>query len=99
MEQKKKLNIELGEKESEGIYSNLVLLVHSPSEIIFDFARMMPGVPKTKLYARIIMTPQHAKMFLKNLEESIKNFENEFGKINIPDKPDTQIGFQKEEKG
>jgi hypothetical protein len=98
MEQKKqRLNIELGEKESEGIYSNLVLIAHSPSEMIFDFARMMPGVPKTKLYARIIMTPQHAKMFLKNLEESIKNFENEFGKINIVDKEDTQIGFQKKE--
>ena len=75
----------------------MVLIAHSPSEMIFDFARVMPGVPKTKLYARIIMTPQHAKMFLKNLEESIKKLENEFGKINIPDKPDTQIGFQKKE--
>jgi len=98
MEQKKqRIDIELGERESEGIYSNFVLIAHSPSEVIFDFARVMPGVPKTKLYARIIMTPQHAKMFFKNLEESIKKFENEFGKINIPDKEDIQIGFQKKE--
>ena len=34
----RQLNIELGEKESEGIYSNLALISHSPQEIILDFA-------------------------------------------------------------
>ncbi|RKY76201.1 DUF3467 domain-containing protein, partial [candidate division KSB1 bacterium] len=40
------LNIELGEKEAEGIYSNFVLITHSPAEIVIDFSRMVPGVPK-----------------------------------------------------
>ncbi len=35
MQQKpRQLNIELGEKESEGIYSNLALIVHSPQEAV-----------------------------------------------------------------
>ena len=68
------INVELGEKEAEGIYSNLVLISHSPAEFVLDFTRMVPGVPKTKVYARIIMTPQHAKSLSKALNENIEKF-------------------------
>lgn len=88
------INVQLGEKESEGIYSNLALIVYSPSEIIFDFARVMPGVPKARVYSRIVMTPQHAKMFLDALGENIKKYEDQFGAIKIHGKPDKSIGFQ-----
>ena len=93
MNQQKKLDIELGEKESEGIYSNLALIAHSPSEFIIDFARMLPGVKKAKVYSRIVMTPQHAKMLLNALEENIKKFEGQFGEIKIIGKSDAKIGF------
>ena len=36
-ETRQQINIELGENEAEGIYSNLVLITHSPAEFIFDF--------------------------------------------------------------
>jgi hypothetical protein len=88
------INIELGEKEAEGIYSNMALITHSPSEIIIDFARIMPGVQKGKVYSRIIMTPPHAKMLLRALEENIKKFEGQFGEIKIIGKePAKNIGF------
>jgi hypothetical protein len=91
-----RINVELGEKESEGIYSNLALISHSPSEFIIDFARVMPGVQKTKVYARIVMTPAHARMLLSALEENIKKFEGQFGPIKIFGKGDKEkgIGFQ-----
>ena len=88
------LNIEIGEKESEGIYSNLALIVHSPQEIIIDFARVMPGVQKSKVYARIIMTPAHAKMLHNALEENIKKFESQFGQIKLQGVEEKNIGFQ-----
>ena len=95
MQQKpRQLNIELGEKESEGIYSNLALIVHSPQEMIIDFARVMPGAQKTKVLARIIMTPAHAKMLHKALEENIKKYEGQFGQIKIKGEPGKSIGFQ-----
>jgi len=78
-----KINLELGEKEAEGIYSNFVLISHSPAEFVFDFTRMLPGVPKTKVYARIIMTPQHAKSLSKALTDNIEKFEKQFGEIKI----------------
>lgn len=91
-----RLNVELGEKESEGIYSNLALITHSPSEFIVDFARVMPGVQKTRVYARIVMTPAHARMLLSALEENIKKFEEQFGVIKIFGKEEKEkgIGFQ-----
>ena len=95
MQQKpRQLNIELGEKESEGIYSNLALIVHSPQEMIIDFARVMPGAQKTKVLARIIMTPAHAKMLHKALEENIKKYEGQFGQIKIQGEAGKSIGFQ-----
>lgn len=78
-----KINIELGDKEAEGIYSNFVLISHSPAEFVFDFTRMVPGVPKTKVYARIIMTPQHAKSLFMALKENIEKFEKEFGEVKV----------------
>ena len=88
------LNIELGEAEAEGIYSNMAMIVHSPQEFIIDFARITPGVRKTKVYARIIMTPAHAKMLQNALEENIKKFEAVHGVIKVPGKDDKNIGFQ-----
>ena len=43
---KEGLNIELSEEVSEGTYSNLAIINHSPSEFIVDFIQMMPGIPK-----------------------------------------------------
>jgi len=89
------INVELGEKESEGIYSNLAIITHSPAEFVIDFTRMLPGVPKTKVYARIIMTPQHAKSLLRALDENIKKFEGQFGEIIIfGDAKVKPLGFQ-----
>jgi len=89
-----RISVELGEKESEGIYSNLALITHSPSEFFIDFARVMPGVKKTKVYARIVMTPQNIKMLHHALEQNIEKFENRFDKIKIQGQPGAEIGFQ-----
>lgn len=91
------LNVELGEKEAEGIYSNLALITHSPAEFVIDFTRMVPGVPKARVYARVIMTPQHAKSLLNALKENIGKYETQFGEIKIFSEPSQQgraIGFQ-----
>ena len=79
--QSQQINIEVGEKEAEGIYSNLAIISHSPAEFIFDFTRLMPGIPKAKVHARIIMTPQHTKLLLNALGDNVRKFEQNFGEI------------------
>ncbi len=89
------INVELGEKEAEGIYSNLAMITHSPAEFVIDFTRMLPGVPKTRVYARIIMTPQHAKSLQKALSENIEKYEKQFGEIKIHgNQKNRAFGFQ-----
>ena len=89
------LQIELGEREAEGLYSNLVLIAHSPSEVILDFARALPGLPKAKVYARVILTPQHAKSLLVALEQNLKTYESQHGAIKVPgDTRGRELGFK-----
>ena len=43
------INIELDESIAQGLYSNLVIVNHSPTEFVLDFINVMPGAPKLKL--------------------------------------------------
>jgi len=91
------LNIELGDKEAEGIYANLAMITHSPTEIIIDFARVMPRTSKARVLSRIIMTPMHAKLLYKALTENLKKFEGQFGEIKVHGAPhgiSKPIGFE-----
>lgn len=79
--QNQSLNIELSEEIAEGVYSNLVMIAHSPEEFIFDFIRVMPGVPKARVKSRIIITPQHTKRLFHALKENIDRYEATYGPI------------------
>jgi len=92
--QGQQLSVELGEKEAEGIYSNLAIITHSPAEFVIDFTRVLPGVPKAKVYARVIMTAQHAKLLLRAMEDNVKKFEQKFGEIKIQGDPSTGFDLQ-----
>jgi len=75
------INIELNDDIASGIFSNLALINHAPTEFVVDFIQMMPGVPKAKVKSRIILTPQHAKKFLRAMAENIHKYESQFGEI------------------
>ena len=79
--QPNQLNIEISEELSEGTYANLVIITHSHAEFIVDFVNVMPGTPKSKVKSRIILTPTHAKRFMKAMIENVKKFENVNGTI------------------
>lgn len=75
------LNIEISEEVAEGQYANLAVITHSHAEFVIDFVNVMPGTPKSKVKSRIILTPQHAKRFMKALTDNINRFEATNGKI------------------
>lgn len=81
------INIELSEDIAEGVYANLVMIANLHSEFIFDFIRLMPGVPKAKVQSRIILSPDNAKKFAKALQENIDKYENHFGDIQSDREP------------
>jgi uncharacterized protein (DUF1778 family) len=79
--QQNQINIELTDETADGIYSNLAIITHSNQEFVLDFIKVMPGIPKAKVKSRIILTPQHAKRFLKALSENVRKFESQYGEI------------------
>lgn len=75
------LNIELNDDIAQGVYSNLAIISHSPSEFVLDFIRIMPGMPKAQVKSRIILTAEHAKRLLMALQDNIIKYEQHFGEI------------------
>ena len=80
-QQPAQLNIEISEEVAEGSYANLAIITHSNAEFVIDFVNVMPGTPKSKVKSRIILTPFHAKRFMKAMIENVKKFEAANGAI------------------
>ena len=65
-------------------YVNLVRIAHSLSEIVFDFAQVLPGGTSARVQSRVLMSPVSAKLFYRALAENLSRFEAAFGEIKIP---------------
>ncbi len=81
------LQVEIDELTARGIYTNLALITHSETEFLLDFLFLQPQTPKTKVLARVISSPAHAKRLLLALQDNIRKYESRFGKINAGDEP------------
>jgi ribonuclease BN (tRNA processing enzyme) len=73
--QPNQINIEISEETADGTYINLAIITHSHAEFVYDFVNVMPSAPKSKVKSRIIMTPFHAKRFMKAMIENVQKFE------------------------
>ena len=76
-----KIDIELTDAQAQGVYSNLSIINHSPSEFVVDYLSLMPGMPKARIVSRVILTPMHAKKMLGALAENVHRYEALFGEI------------------
>lgn len=90
-QQQNQLQMGIKPEVAEGIYSNLALITHSSSDFILDFACGLPGMPQPQIRSRVIMAPEHAKRLLQALQSNIYNYEQTFGKIQLPNEPERTI--------
>jgi Protein of unknown function (DUF3467) len=67
----------------DAIYINLVRIAHSPSELIFDFAHLLPGSSPARVRSRVVMSPLGAKLFHRALTENLSRYEAAFGEITV----------------
>ena len=84
--------IELNPDVAQGEYANLALITHSSSDFVLDFVRILPGIPKPQVRSCVVMAPEHAKRLLGALQENILKYEQVFGRINIPNRPEQSMG-------
>lgn len=75
-------------------YVNFSMITHSLSEMIVDFAQVLPNTPNARVQSRIIMTPTNAKQFHKALGESIAKYEAKNGEIKVPPSLADQLFMQ-----
>lgn len=87
------LNIEISEEVADGIYSNLAIITHSNAEFVVDFVRVMPNMPKAKVKARVLLTPQHAKRLMRALVDNVQKFEAVHGPIRESEVQEIPMSF------
>lgn len=87
------LNIEISEEIAEGAYANLAIITHSNAEFVVDFVNVMPGTPKSKVKSRVILTPMHAKRFMKAMVENIERYEAANGAIGDMEQIEIPMNF------
>lgn len=82
--QGQQLQIDISQEMAKGVYSNFAIISHSHAEFIVDLANNLPGTPKAQVVSRIVMAPEHAKRLAMALQENVMRYEQEFGKIQLP---------------
>jgi len=83
-EPQKNLKLNITPDVAEGTYSNMVVISHTPTEVVMDFAQILPGAEGATIRQRIIMNPIHAKRTLAALNDNIRKYEQQFGTIEEP---------------
>jgi hypothetical protein len=81
MAEQNQLKINIAQDKAQGVFANLALIAHTPTEFVLDFAQIMPGVPQANVVARVIVTPDQAKKILAALQNNIGQYEQKFGTI------------------
>ena len=81
MAEQKELNINIAPDKAQGVFANLALIAHTPTEFVLDFAQMMPGMPQANVVSRVVVTPDQAKKILAALQNNIGQYEQKFGTI------------------
>ncbi len=71
--------------ELKPTYANFALITHSRSEIVIDFALIMPQTPQAKVQNRIVLTAFNAKLLSRALNQHISRFEAQHGEIELPE--------------
>src|SRR5512141_762244 len=78
-----KLQVQIDDDVSQGVYANLVLLNHTENEFVLDFAFIQPANGRAKVRARVVSSPRHTKRLLNALQKNLERYEERYGAIDI----------------
>ena len=81
MSEQKQLSINIAPDKAQGVFANLALIAHTPTEFVFDFAQLMPGIQQANVVSRVVVTPDQAKKILMALQNNLGQYEQKFGTI------------------
>lgn len=70
------VTIRMPNEMMKGVYANLVSINMNRSEIVLDFAFILPGTKEAHASSRVVMTHDTGKKFLSLLQNGILDLEN-----------------------
>jgi len=91
MSEKRKINVNIDHREP-AFFSDYLVVSHSPSKFILDFVQVTPRFDRigddmqqsiVMKHKTIMVDPQVAKNILEILDDNIKKYEKNFGKIKV----------------
>ena len=90
--QDRKLQIKMSDDILKGSYANAMQVVHTQEEFILDFMNLSPHQGVGVVGARVIASPGHVKRMIAALQDNLKRYEDQFGKVEAADNPEG-MGF------
>lgn len=90
--QPSQLNIKADDATLRGVYTNMMMVTHTPETFVLDFVNVAP--PQPFLVARVITNPGHLKRMIAALSENLKRYEASFGTVTPSAAPSSEIGFR-----
>ncbi len=75
-------------------YANMMQVIHTKEEFNLLFAHILP--PTGKMVGKITTSPGHFKRMIEAMQQSLKKYEEQFGKVDIANNPNnnnSKIGF------
>ena len=84
--------IQIRDNFAGGEYANNMRMLFSKEEMTLLFDNIVP--PSGRVVGKIIVSPGHLKRIVKVLQDSLGNYEKQFGKVEEAAMPKNEIGFQ-----
>ncbi len=89
----RQIQIKVTDDVMRGVYANAMSVVHSKEEFTLDFMNIYPHQGAGIVTGRMIISPGHMKRIQAALQDNIKKYENQFGKIEEAQAPEP-MGFK-----
>lgn len=93
-QQQGQMQVKVTDEVLKGVYANMVQVAHTPEEFILDFMNLFP--PSGIITSRVVVSPAHMKRIASALQENIKRYEEQYGKIAESSNPQHNFGFRTE---
>lgn len=92
MEKNQPQEIKIADNFAGGEYANAMQSNASKDEFLLTFLNIVP--PSGRVCAKIITSPGHFKRMVAALNANLKQYEEQFGKIEEAQSPKNEIGFK-----
>lgn len=90
-QQPNQVKIDLKDPFPGAEYANFMQPGYGKEEFVLMFANVVAG--KGRVVGKIMTSPGHLKRIIKSLEQSLKQYEDKFGNVDVAESPKNEIGF------